>query len=112
MFYEIFCVMSKGQALTDEMRTCLVKVAAQMVREKEEKCKIQTTAMEGCICTKFQRAILGSVSGFSFSAELESESGRTNVEFLVRDCDQERIDLENGFWMTMNPQMAKSAMNN
>jgi len=63
----------------------LVSQAVDMYLEKEKKRNLQRDMYEGVIFNTGQSGILGSFSGHKFAAELETDKGKVNLEFIVTE---------------------------
>lgn len=94
----IHCCMVRGQSLSDGARNILFDTAQEMVRGGKERRKIKGEDFEGLVTTRGETAIMGSLAGIVFHAEVECEDGRrSNVTYLVRPAD---IRAEQGEWLT------------
>ena len=99
MHPKIYCLMWSG-FITDEVKDMLFRAACFMTHRSLEKLKIKNGFVEGAVTTNRTPAILGSVAGTIFRAEVESESGKTDIKYLVRTGDIEELAeaAAFGFW--------------
>ncbi len=114
MRYVLFCVMLQGRALTDQARNALVKAACELFQKEKAEKKIKTKDLDGKVKTDGQYAGMGSVFGMRFYADIESEGGRSKVDFIVRTQDLMYINdigraLEEGFWFQRNREREQAA---
>ncbi len=114
VFYSIFCVMLTGSALTDGARNSLLRAACEMFQKGRNEKKIKTESVEGKVKTDGRYSGLGSVYGMMFYADIESENGRSKIDFIVRTQDLvfvEDLDkaIEEGFWLERNQEREQAA---
>ena len=98
----IFCLMISGGSLTDEVRTLLYRAACEMHRKGQERKSVKSSDCEALVQTKFQFAMLGSIYGTKFTADVETQAGKTRVHYIVQSTDLERA-LEEGVWDSLIP---------
>jgi hypothetical protein len=110
---KVFCVMLSGAALSTVVSNKLFSTAVEMYRKDVKKQSIKENGLEGRVRTDFQHVAMGSISGVRFFADVESEKGKTSIEYLVRirDLTEEITEefLSKGFWVSLNSKMARSA---
>ncbi len=94
---KIFCLVSSGLPLSDEMCDLLHASARTMVHKDQPKLRIRGSNFEGLVISTGQNASLGTVAGAVFEATLESNVFVTKVKFIVRTADLE--GLEQGQWL-------------
>lgn len=109
MFFglRIFCVMLRGSALGEEVCRELLKAACNLylAREKQKqenstegrkkyRKKIKNQTVEGVVVTRGQYAVLGSLCGMFFHADVEWAGGKSNVDFIVRTQDLTQGSLD------------------
>ena len=95
----IYCLMTAGRGLTDEIRTLLYQVACEMFKKGTERESVKSPDCEAVIRTKFEFALIGSIGGTRFIADVETEAGKTHTDFIVHDRDLESA-VEHGVWVT------------
>jgi len=103
--FEIYCLMAGGSNLTNDMRTLLFFVAQEMHQEKKTMSNVVTDDLEARIETDFSVAVLGSVAGPVFSAEITSIRGGATVTYIVRAGDLKNVDLDDLRWTSLNPDV-------
>ncbi len=97
----IYCLITKGIGLNDEIRTLLYQKACEMLDKSQEYRVVKSTHCEGVIETKFGYAGMGSIWGTKFTATLDTEKGAALVEFIVHDRDF-KAAMESGVWITFD----------
>src|SRR5688572_30027589 len=80
------------------MHDILYFTACLMIKKEADKRSIRQQYMEGVVRTAFTTRTLAGMSGIEFYADLEKESGKGRVKFLVRPGER----LRNGHWHAMN----------
>jgi len=94
----INCLMTKGTGLTDDVREFLFRMAHQMFQEGKERKSVKSPGCEALVQTKFRFAIIGSIYGTQFVADVETNNGKTYVKFIVQDADLNRSVIGDGEW--------------
>ena len=97
----IYCLMVSGIPLDDMILGVLLRAARDMLRNGAERLAIRTDDAEGIVETRVHTAVLGSLAGVVFQAEIETDAGKTKTRFIVdsaeiSDEDFERIEM--GEW--------------
>lgn len=100
----IYCLMFGGKGLTDRISSVLYKAACKMFQTNSKKKSVKFSDSEAIIRTQFSTAIIGSISGTKFVADVESDEGKTHVEFLVANSDLDRAIKEGATWMSIGLQ--------
>jgi hypothetical protein len=95
---EIYCIMCKGETMTDSMRTTLFDIAQEMYRERKKKKMIRGHSFEGMVSTKREVAVIGGITGTIFYAVLEYGRTSTTVTYLLRPGDLRGQDVEWEEW--------------
>ena len=98
---KIYCLMVSGMPFTDVVANVLLRTSREMLRRGAERCVIRADDVEGVVETRFHTAVLGSLAGVVFQAEIETDAGKTKTRFIVdsaeiSDEDFERIEM--GEW--------------
>jgi hypothetical protein len=75
----IFCLMFSGRGLTNEVRTFLYRTACEMHQKSTESLKVRTEHCEGIVRTNFSFAMMDTVGGTKFIADVETEAGQTHT---------------------------------
>ena len=97
----LYCLMVSGVPLSDEVTDVLLRTTRTMLRKGKERQSVRSDVCEGVVETRFRIANLGSLIGFVFRAEVESDAGKTTVRFLIDSqdiSDEEFEHLERGGW--------------
>ena len=84
---EIFCLVVTNGTLNDYLRNVLFLAAIRLIRDRTERCKLHTSRCEGFVRTEFRAASLGSLSGIKFVGLVDSNAGRVEVSYIVRERD-------------------------
>ena len=82
-----YCLMRTGKQLTPDVCDRLFNTAREMFASEKSRYKVKAQDCEGVISTQGDRASLGGISGVVFDAELEVESGKTQIRFVVATGD-------------------------
>lgn len=94
-----YCLMA-GMNVSEDLADVLMYTAVAMIKNnKQARCNFKLPSAEGVIRTAYRYSLLGTVGGYEFSAEVESDIGTREVRYIVRD-DFEGI--ENGRWYTIS----------
>lgn len=108
--FEFFCLMVHGPGLTSDIRRFLLKASQEMFRKRKQRQDIKTDEFEGWVETDFKHAALGWFSGIVFSAEIESDKGRTWTRYIVNTRNLEEIDIDQEVIdITYKPEFAQNA---
>jgi hypothetical protein len=103
--------MTSGR-LTDLARTQLFKIAIRMVKQKKKKGKLYHKEAAGEVKTSFDTAVIGTLAGYLFEAEVDTPHGNAKVKYLVRQNDIEDLDEEDDFvdwkWVPTKRERNKS----
>ena len=92
-----FCLMHSGSQISDEVRSVLLQVARDMLRDRLTVLSFEADTCEGCVNTRAERGSLGSVYGQKFSAEVVTDAGILTVTFIVRE-DVGNWKIDEGVW--------------
>ncbi len=95
----IYCLMVNGAGLTNVIRNHLFTLAQEMIAERQNKRKIINDDCEGIVTSKGARASMGPISGFQFYATLETDRGRSEISYIIRESDIRTEDL---MWETLD----------
>lgn len=77
--------MVSGFPLTDPIRNLLLRNAQEMYQGKEKsRYIIERDECEGNIETEFKFFTLGHTHGIIFKAQIDTEKGRTTIDYIVR----------------------------
>ena len=98
----IFCLMLGGIGLTNEGRTLLYRTACEMYQKNLSYVSVKSMEYEGVVRTKLSYGRIGSISGTKFTADLETEQGKSHVDFIVQDWDLQTV-LKYGEWYEVLP---------
>lgn len=93
----LYCLMIKGRGLTDGIRTFLYRTACEMFLKGQEQKRVKSSDCEALVQTKFGFAMIGSIYGTKFVADVETNNGKTHAEYIVHDRDLNRA-MEDGVW--------------
>lgn len=94
-----YCLMA-GLNVSEDLANVLMYTAVAMIKNnKQARCDFKLPTAEGVIRTTYKYSLLGTIGGFEFSAEVESDIGTREVRYIVRD-DFEGI--EHGRWYSMS----------
>lgn len=108
MFQMPFCLMVQGTALTDSMRYQLAETANNMLLSQEKEGRFRSDIAEGLVETDFQTAVVGCFHGIVFKGVVESNRGRTKIDFIVRP--QKKFPAETEiFWSRSSITQARNA---
>lgn len=94
-----YCLMLKGMALGENVRTMLYREACRMIANYSRRAKITDNCFEGELRTSFATMSVGSLFGIHFTGTIETEQGKTEISFLVDNTDFEEA-AEQGTWGT------------
>lgn len=83
MSVPVHCLMVSGLSLTDSNRSTLFDAAQQMVRNGQTRRKIKGPDFEGIVTTNGEVALMGSVAGYVFHAEIEGEKHHCKASYLI-----------------------------
>lgn len=104
------CLSSKGAMLDDGDRIFLTLAGCEMARKGQEYRKVRDDGISGDIVTNFRRAVLGSISGIAFEAEITTLKGKIAVRYLISDLDVRKSPDEliagNQKWQSENGYFA------
>ncbi len=114
MFLQIFCTMLSGRPLNDAAREWLLKTACKLYQEGNLTKKFKTEYIEGRLTTRGEYVSLGAVYGMMFYGVVETEVGKSKVDFIVRVQDLKHIELdkilENSFWLGRSEDREAAAL--
>ncbi len=97
----IHCLMNSSVVMTDKTRSLLFDIACGMLREGEQRKTFREDDIEGVVTTRMREQSIGAIVGTEFRAEVETEKGKGEVTFLVRDADAK---TRNGLsWQSVVP---------
>lgn len=100
MYGRIYCMLNSSIPLTKGMSVELFQVARKMLKERSGREGFLTAEMGGVVTTSFKESAVGQISGVVFFAEIESDSGRGRVVYLVNPTDV--IDEKEGLeWINL-----------
>jgi hypothetical protein len=97
-----YCYYFTGGWATPEARDMIFLAATEMLRRNKEKELVKGETFEAIVTTKFTPGLLGTVSGFIFTAEGEGDYGKIEAKFLVQPNhlrDREEMEQE-GVWVS------------
>ena len=109
--FALACFVMSGVPLNDAISNILMFAGRKMIEAGKNRQKIKSPVCEGVLRTEFGRALLGTLSGITFEAEIESDRGKTKVRFLL-DPDLTRAELNEGFWVDTDFAQAEHATYN
>jgi hypothetical protein len=92
------CLVS-GITLTNDIRKELYKTACEMGQEGCEKKAVKHPDFEVTITTDFNYCAFHSMGGVKFTAEIEGDTVKGKVVFLVTNFDY----AEDGIWLPVLP---------
>lgn len=93
----MYCCMFNGKALTDGLRDTLWRVACVMIRNQRKEQVFRHDDGEGVVLTEFDTALIGTVGGPVFQAQLDTPKGKTVTTFIVTDADI-RAGMDAPWW--------------
>ena len=96
--FEMVCLMS-GVPLTSDMRKELYKTACEMGKKSCESQAVKYADFEGTITTNFSYCAFNSMGGVKFTAEIEADTFKGKVVFLVSKFDY----TDDGIWVPLVP---------
>ena len=96
--FEMICLMS-GVPLTSDIRSELYKTACEMGRKGCERKALNYDGFEATITTNFSYCAFNSMGGVKFTAEIESDTVKGKVVFLITKFDY----TEDGIWVPLVP---------
>jgi len=88
-----------GVPLTNDIRTELYKTACEMGQEGCERKAVKCADFEGTVTTNFSYCVFNSMGGVKFTAEIEADTVKGKVVFLVTKFDY----TEDGIWVPLAP---------
>lgn len=96
------CLMFTGKPLTEDLRNYLYRLACAMMRDRNQRKTIKHDAAIGTVRNENQSARLGSYSGETFFAEMETKHGKTTVRYLVSTRNHRKYadELPRGTWIS------------
>jgi hypothetical protein len=83
--YEINFLLCQIPTLSNAARKRIYMTACEMVRDQLEGKNVKGDGFEGRVTTEFTDAVVGQLSGISFTAELETQFGNGKIRFFIRD---------------------------
>jgi len=102
----LYCLVFKGDSVTDELASFLFRSAQNMMYRRDRKLRLSKgdDGFVGCIATDYKLGMMGTVSGFTFSADIEWDDGATKVDFMARPVSQALLNdlMENMRWVRAN----------
>lgn len=97
----VYCFMVTWTITSDDVRDLLFVTAYHMIKSHARKRKVRSEECEGVVTTAFQHVSLAGISGIRFRAELETETGKLVVTYLVRNRDLDALEeAEEGAWVS------------
>jgi hypothetical protein len=84
------CLSSRGVMLDEGDRIWLVLAACEMAHKGQAHRQVKDEGIRGDIFTNFRRAVIGSISGIAFEAEITTPKGDIAVRYLVSDLDLDK----------------------
>lgn len=91
----IYCMMFAGRPLSTPVRDALLCTAREMVKNGRDRQWFRLDDGEGLILLAGHGNV-GGISGVLFSAEVETNEGKTAASYIVRRSDLD--DDEEGVW--------------
>ncbi len=83
----VFCLVVERGSLGDHMRDVLFLGAVALLQDRSEERALRSSQCEGVVRTEFRPAQLGSICGTKFAASLDTDHGRVEITYIVRDRD-------------------------
>jgi hypothetical protein len=111
MIFNLVCLALKGASLTEEIGNQLVLSASEMLEKGSEKLSIASDHFEGVITTGYKWSSIGTFSGIKFKAEIESDLGKTDVDFILKYRITKDI-LEKSHWFSSSQKQSRAAAMN
>lgn len=83
---KIYCVVSDGQSIDEEIAELLFRSAQGILKRKDKKSKLSHKPMglTGEVKTENKIGNMGPVFGIIFNAEFDWQGGSTKIEFLTK----------------------------
>jgi len=107
---DFICLSSRGAMLDDGNRIFLVLAGCEMAQKGQAYRKVKDGSIKGDIFTNFRHAVIGSISGIAFEAEITTSKGDIAVRYIISDLDlgKKRSDLTAGSqkWESSNGPFA------
>jgi hypothetical protein len=88
--------MSNGIPLNDAVRNILFDTAQEMFSKRKDEQKVKSPWCDGVIHTKGKRAGLAEIFGIVFTAVIETDWGKVDIQYIVRETD---FRSEDGEWI-------------
>ncbi len=86
--FGIYCLVMTNLSLFPELRDAITLAASEMIMCQSRRQRIRGEGFEGVVKTEFRHGYLGSISGFVFTAEVETNAeAKGVVSFIIRESD-------------------------
>lgn len=97
---KIYCLISTGTALTDEILNLIFDSAQQMLARRDNKMRLKLPhrKLKGEIRTGYKVGFMGAVAGIVCSASLDWDEGTASTDFIVRPTEKRSV-ADNIKWM-------------
>jgi hypothetical protein len=109
--FDFTCLVSKGGYLNEEDRMFLSLAGCDMAQKGQIHRKIKDDGIIGDIFTNFKSAVIGSISGVVFEAEITTPKGDIRVRYIVSKSDlrknKSELSADNGRWQNGDGHFAK-----
>jgi len=96
--FEMVCLMT-GINLTNDIRKELYRAACDMGKNGREQMALTHPGFEGTLTTDFSYTAFNNLGGVTFTADLEADSTKGRVIFLVTNFEYR----EHGVWLPVTP---------
>lgn len=98
MFPQIYCMMFSGKPLSDSAAEALFQSGCRCALLEKNSQNIFHDDVRGTIKTEFDYAMVGSITGIHFFAEISTEKGNTEVHFIIPSKDIEEVKNTEPYW--------------
>jgi len=95
----IYCIMTSGLPVTEQLREALLINAYDMWENKRPIQRVKSRSYDGVIETNFEPICFVGSAGFLFDALMGTPLGETQIKFFVRTSELENFSLESGRWV-------------
>lgn len=101
----------QGKPLSRETREAVRDIAYWMREHNQKKKSFKSENLELRIWTNFDTAVIGSISGLRFWATIETDDGRIEIDFMIREDlsrDDVRTQSAASLWLDLSQSHAAS----
>ena len=105
------CLMTTGKPLTNDVRYAVLRAGYEMFATGSRRQAFKSESCEGIVATEGKWALLGSIGGVMVEATIESDNGKTSVQFLM-DPEAAAKMTGDGYRVRHSPAAARNATYN